>query len=338
MLSSLLRRLVSPVPTACARAACAAAACLLAVLAAVPAQAQFARAQCTDPSQSMLWEVRHDHMAQRAVRVHLLGSIHVGKAEFYPLHATVEEHFRAADHLVFEVDPQAVASPQVAIQMQLRGMLPQGQTLRDVVAPATLESLQEVLQGIGVPLDNFLQFKPWMVALLLTNMQASALGYDPRHGLENYLMTQRRPDADILELESLEQQLGMLEALHPETFLNYSLREYQEGTALMARMVEAWLCGDKATLASLVDVGEQHLPTDSPQQRAHLDAIYQRLFVERNVHMADGIEAFAREGSGDYFVVVGAGHLLGEDSVVSLLQQRGFEVLPVVLAAPDPRP
>lgn len=297
--------------------------------------AQFARAQCSDPSQSMVWELRSPALEQRGVSIHLLGSIHVGRADFYPLHPVVEARFRAADHLVFEVDPRTVSSPQVAMQMQLRGLLPQGQTLRDVLTPATFGNLEQVLQGIGVPLDNFLQFKPWMVALLLTNLQASALGYDPRYGLENYLMTQRRPDADILELESLEQQLAMLEALHPETFLGYSLQEFREGSAMMQRMVEAWLCADKASLAALVDGGPGPHEAVTHEQQAQLDAIYESLFTQRNLHMADGIEGFARSGGGAYFVVVGAGHLLGEDSVVALLQQRGFELLPVLLSPVD---
>ncbi len=298
----------------------------------LPALAQFARSSCADPTQSMLWELRGAALDAQGVQIHLLGSIHVGKAEFYPLHSEVEQRFRAADHLVFEVDPRAVASPQVAIQMQLRGMLPEGQTLRDVVSAETLGNLELVLQDMGVPLGNFLQFKPWMVALLLTNMQAGALGYDPRYGLESYLMGQRRPETSILELESLEQQLGMLEALHPETFLGYSLQEYASGSALMESMVAAWLCGDRDTLAGIVHEGD--LPTDaaSPEQRQHLEAIYDNLFTQRNLRMADGIEAFATSGSGAYFVVVGAGHLLGEGSVVELLQQRGFEVSPVPLS------
>lgn len=298
----------------------------------LPVFAQFASGVCADPSQSMLWELRSDELAAQGVLIHLLGSIHVGKAEFYPLHPDVEQRFRAADHLVFEVDPQAVASPQVAMQMQLRGMLPQGQTLQDVLSDETLGSLEQVLQGIGIPMANFMQFKPWMVALLLTNLQAGALGYDPRFGLESYLMGQRQADVDILELESLEQQLGMLEALHPETFLGYSLQEYASGSALMETMVAAWRCGDKTTLEGIVHEGDAQLDAVAPAQRVHLEQIYDSLFTRRNLTMADGIEAFAEDGRGSYFVVVGAGHLLGEGSVVELLQQRGFDAEPVLLS------
>jgi hypothetical protein len=306
--------------------------CLL--LLPLPVSAQFARGSCSDPSQSMLWELRGAGSGKQDLQIHLLGSIHVGKAEFYPLHADVEQHFLAADHLVFEVDPQAVASPQVASQMQVRGTLPPGQTLQDVLSPDTLGALEQVLEGIGIPLANFLHYKPWLVALLLTNLQATALGYDPQFGLESYLMRQRPAEADILELESMEQQLAMLEQLHPETFLGYTLQEYESGSALMESMVAAWRCGDKAALAGIVHEDESLLATAPPAQRDYLEQLYDSLFTRRNRTMADGIEAFARTGSGAYFVVVGAGHLLGEGSVVELLQQRGFVVEPVLLAPP----
>lgn len=305
---------------------------LLALLLPLPAVAQFAGGVCADPTQSMLWELRSAALTERGVQIHLLGSIHVGKPEFYPLHPEVEARFRAADKLVFEVDPQAVASPQVAIQMQLRGMLPQGRTLQDELSAETLGNLEQVLQDIGIPMADFMQFKPWMVALLLTNLQAGALGYDPGYGLESYLMGQRAADTRVLELESLEQQLGMLDALHPETFLGYSLQEYASGSALMENMVAAWRCADKAALESIVHEGEARLDEAAPEQREHLALIYDSLFTRRNLTMADGVEAFARTGSGSYFVVVGAGHLLGAGSVLDLLQERGFEVVPVRLS------
>jgi len=49
------------------------------------------------------------------------------------------------------------------------------------------------------------------------------------------------------------------------------------------------------------------------------------MFTDRNVKMAEKIEGYlASEGT--YFVIVGAGHLVGEDSVVSLLQKKNHKV------------
>jgi uncharacterized protein YbaP (TraB family) len=63
--------------------------------------------------------------------------------------------------------------------------------------------------------------------------------------------------------------------------------------------------------------------------KAAVDQLMHRLFDERNAVMASRIGQYLKTGSGDYFVVVGAGHLLGKGSVVDLLQQQGYQVSPV---------
>lgn len=286
----------------------------------------FGGAQCTTEG-SLLWEVQGPALAQNGGSLHLFGSIHVGKPEFYPLPARIEALVREADQLVFEVNPEVAADPRVAMQMQLRGMLPAGQTLADVVPAETLRDLDAVLQSLGLPLENFLNYKPWMLALLLTSIQAGNLGFDPLWGLENYLLQRREPGTGILELESWQQQLDMLESIDPALFLDYSLEEFEAGAELIDTMVAAWLCGDGEVLEATVLSGSLELDTD----------IYEAMFVRRNRVMADGVAELARQGDADWLVVVGAGHLLGEDSVVSLLEAAGFSVTQVPLrAAPSP--
>lgn len=306
---------------------------LLCVLLSLQAQAQrFAGTQCADPSQSLLWHLESAELNARGIDIHLFGSIHVGKREFYPLPAEVEAMFRSADNLVFEVDPQAANNPQTAMRVQLQGMLPSGQTLQDVLSAKTLSNLEVVLASMNIPMANFMNFKPWMIALLLTNLQASSLGFDPLFGLESYLISQKSPQTQILELESMQQQLDMLEVLDPEIFLGYSLEEFSSSAETMSSLVEAWLCGDKQTLQEIVFATEDLLKDASPSDKQKIDQLYEALFTKRNKVMADGIENFAQTGQGSYFVVVGAGHLLGEGSVVELLQQRGFGVSPVTFA------
>ena len=50
-----------------------------------------------------------------------------------------------------------------------------------------------------------------------------------------------------------------------------------------------------------------------------------RLIQERNLHMADKIEKLL-ELHKTCFVMVGSGHLVGEESIVSLLESKGHTV------------
>jgi uncharacterized protein YbaP (TraB family) len=287
---------------------------------------------CADPGSSMLWEVSGPGLGADAVTMHLFGSIHLGKPDFYPLHPTIESTFRAADTLVFEIDPLAAADPQAALRMQLRGMLPAGQTLADVVSPEALANLEEVLGGFGIPLANFRTMKPWMLTLMLANVQASALGYSAQHGLESYFIAQKGPGTDIEELESLDQQVDMLEGLDPELLLGYSLQDFDNGADEMETLIAAWRCADKPALEEQL-FSEMQKIEEAPEgdANANMADLYRKLYTDRNRVMADGIVRFIESGSGTWFVVVGSAHLLGAGSVVELLEQRGYTVKPVRL-------
>lgn len=297
-----------------------------------PASAQLlpAPAVCTDPGSSLLWQVSSAESANEKPTLHLFGSIHVGQASFYPLHPRIETLFRSADHLVFEIDPVAAANPQTALRMQMRGMLPAGQTLADLVDPEVLQRLRTHTERLGLPMTGLMNLKPWLLTLLLANFEANALGYDAANGLESYLIAQKPAQTLIHELESLDQQLDMLDSLDPALFLDYSLDEFDSAASGLETLVQAWRCADKEALATQLFAALEEDSGD-PQQEAALDGLYNKLFTGRNVTMADGIENFLRTGSGSWFVVVGSAHLLGEGSVVDLLEQRGYRVMPVRL-------
>ena len=54
---------------------------------------------------------------------------------------------------------------------------------------------------------------------------------------------------------------------------------------------------------------------------------YDALLVRRNANWAGQIETLLK-GSGTAFIVVGAAHLAGADSVQSMLEARGVDVRP----------
>ena len=62
--------------------------------------------------------------------------------------------------------------------------------------------------------------------------------------------------------------------------------------------------------------------------------LYQSIFVERNKNMLNAIDAQLKE-SQKIFLVVGIGHMLGDDGLVSLLEGRGYRVTQVNTAQKD---
>lgn len=208
----------------------------------------------------------------------------------------------------------------------MQGMLPAGQTLDTVVTPRTLTDLRIVLDKLGIPIANLMTMKPWMITLLLTNLQVGALGYDATWGLESYFMRNMSAGTEILELESLQAQINLLDGLDPDAFLGYSLREFDSNEALMTELVDAWKCGDHDRLQDVLASAEN--PDGfSPSEEAIAERLHDQLFTRRNAEMTERIMEMAGNGSGSYFIVVGAGHLLGDDSIVARLADAGYRVI-----------
>jgi len=57
-----------------------------------------------------------------------------------------------------------------------------------------------------------------------------------------------------------------------------------------------------------------------------LTPIYEKLVDERNKIMAGKVQEYLDATDGSYFVVVGAGHLVGKTGIVQLLREKGYSV------------
>ena len=85
--------------------------------------------------------------------------------------------------------------------------------------------------------------------------------------------------------------------------------------ATMNELISMWKQGDVVGLRKLV-------LEDELSRHPEFRPLQERLFDTRNRAMTDRILQLQRQG-GDHFVVVGAGHLLGDQGIIALLKKRG---------------
>ncbi|GAB1256886.1 TraB/GumN family protein [Aurantivibrio plasticivorans] len=278
--------------------------------------------QCADPSSSLLWRLPGEHST-----VYIFGSIHLGSPSFYPLHPSIEKIIRQSDHFVFELAPDEMNDPASALMMQQQGMLPAGQRLDNQLSPTVLNQLRNALASYGLPADNFMVFKPWFLTVTLSSLQLLAEGYSPEHGVESYVMRNMPTTADTHGLETMESQITYLQTLDGEAILAHTLASLEQTKENTSRMMQAWQCADKATLLALT---EDEFSSAGPLAQK-MEDIKESLLYQRNHIMAEKIKTFIKKGKGNYFVVVGVAHLLGEQSIVHLLKQKGYQIRPVSL-------
>jgi hypothetical protein len=253
--------------------------------------------------------------------VYLLGSVHALRAGDAALSDVAERAYEDSESLVMEIDldDPREADPAAMLEvMQRQALLPEGQTLRGVLG-SDYESLNRRAQQSGVDLGLFDRFAPWMVATTLLQLELAKRGFSPEMGIEQVLARRAAGDQKPVQgLETTAQQLELLAGMPmpmQKRFLVMTLDESAQLDQQVGELVAAWKAGDTDTLASLLSDEFDEFPD-----------LYRRLTVDRNRAWV-GTLVDLLDDRDDYLVVVGALHLVGKDSVVDLLEQRGYEVV-----------
>jgi uncharacterized protein YbaP (TraB family) len=248
----------------------------------------------------------------------LLGSVHLAYPDVYPLRQEIQQAFADADTLVVEVDvggPNAFKLQQMMLQ---RGTLPTGESLADQLSGPVWEKLVAYIESRGLPLELFLQLRPGLVMVTLSTMRMVELGMKPELGIDRYFLEMARGLKPIVELETAQQQVDLLLSFPDDDLLiEQTLLQLEEIERYLQPIYEAWQAGDEKAL-------NHFLLEDELAREPRFKPIYEAMFDDRNYAMTDKISAYLG-GSGRYFVVVGAGHLVGEKGIVSLLEKRGFK-------------
>ncbi|PVM91281.1 TraB/GumN family protein [Caulobacter endophyticus] len=259
-----------------------------------------------------LWKIQDQDST-----IYLFGTVHVLRPETQWRSAKLDSALKLADELVLEVvgaDDMAVMQPLI-----MKYGIDPATPLSKKLAAADWEKTKTYGQEMGVPPAAIEAFRPWMAAITLAMAPMVKAGFDPKKGVEQVLTAELKADGKgVGQLETAEQQIRFfadLPAADEVLLLKSTLDEVEEGPAKLDAMVKAWAAGDVKGL-------EGQFITE---MRAKYKPLYSTLIVTRNTAWADQLKT-KLDGKGVSFVAVGAGHLVGPDSVQTLLGKRGIKV------------
>ena len=200
-----------------------------------------------------------------------------------------------------------------------KGVYSGEETIKDHVDGDLYELLENYLLKNGIPIEIFTKMRPITLALTLSALQLVKKGYQPEYGIDIYFSKKATNQKEIIELESLENQLSVLFEMPNESlFLRYTLLELQMLDELFNQILVSWKEGDHNGLYELI--------LEPYEMESELQPILEKLYFERNLQMAKKIEELLKT-SKTYFIVVGAGHLVGERGIISLLKRGQYEVV-----------
>ncbi|HEY8025839.1 MAG TPA: TraB/GumN family protein [Burkholderiaceae bacterium] len=271
----------------------------------------------TNPPRGTLYQVRHQGHTS-----YLFGTIHVGKAEFFPLEPLATQGLADANVVAIEVDMRDTAALQNA--MLKYGMYANSDTVEKHLSAASLQRLKAALGNLGLPYDGISHFKAWMIANLITIASVEKQGYHTTQSSESFLLdTAKAQGKGVAGLESAAFQLSLFDKLtekQQEGYLIESLNDLESGdTAKKTQdLLDAWSRADETAFDGLLQEAKDD-KTVSGQ------FVYREILTKRNPMMASKIATLMKENKSS-FVGVGLLHLIGPGGVPQLLKKKGYEV------------
>lgn len=289
-----------------------AAAALLAagtLASAPPAQAQQA------PARNILYRVQ----GPAGATVYMLGSIHLLTPDAYPLAQPVEAAYADAERVFFEVNLDSLQAR--GMELLPRALLGDGRTLRDEIPADLYTQVEQAVARyarMGVNMGVLDRLEPWMVAMMLSQLEWARVGLKAEHGVDMHFEGRAQRDGKPMgSLESVDFQMGLMDGFtagQQVEFLRQTLEDLPRTGELMGGMVAAWRAGDADAIDALMNSSFDQYPEIST-----------RMLRDRNAAWVPQIEQLLR-GTDDVLVVVGAAHLVGVESVVAMLRARGHTV------------
>jgi uncharacterized protein YbaP (TraB family) len=257
-----------------------------------------------------LWKV---HDADSAIW--LFGSIHLLPEDTEWRTAALEKIMAKADVVYFETDLGLEAQPEIIALTMEHGFARDGRLLNERIDAGLMAKVRDAAGLYGVPVPTLLAMRPWLAASTISVTALAQAGYDPNLGVD--LTLQNEIDRDRLRFfETAAEQIGFLaggDEASEVAMLEGTLAEADRLVEMLDEMKAAWADGNPEALADLfmADAG------------AYGDAFIEILINQRNRNWVDQIETLLDKNE-EALIVVGAGHLLGEMSVVKLLEEKGF--------------
>lgn len=272
---------------------------------------------CTFPAAAqrfdhgLLWRIE----GGAAQASHVFGTIHVSDKRVTQLPPVVARVLDEARSLSIEI---GIDSANL-ITLARRMVFLDGRDLPGAVGPELYGRTAALTAGLGIPEAALRLFRPWAIALIL-----SVPPQNPAEVLDQVLAGAARAQGKpVHELETVEEQIGVFEGLQDADqvlLLRRAVENHEHMPRAIERVIEAYLGRDLAAMSRISD----ETAGGSSEVRRLNEIVNRRLIHERNVRMAERMQARLKEGGA--MVAVGALHLYGERGVLAELERRGWRL------------
>jgi len=274
-------------------------------------------------AENFMWEIQGGKS-----KAYLLGSIHTMPKDVYPLDEKIETAFSDSDVLIVEADPTTLDQTEVNNFIMTNAVYKDSINLQTVLDEELFNNISVKMQELGLTEEQLKSFKPWFVSLNLGMGALQKIDITTGQGIDlHFLEKAHEQEMTILELETAVSQLEALSSMDDETqidYLQYSLNDLENAKKDFMKMLECWLAGDAEAMNKQTKMKLLELKDELPG----IVHYYNQIFVNRDINIAKKLAGYLEnEEDHTYFVIVGAFHLIGDDGLLNLLQNKGYKTI-----------
>lgn len=265
------------------------------------------------PGPTSLWRVSNG-----SSEILIGGTIHVLLPTDFPLPPAYAQAYAQSELLVTELDLQQIQS---TFLLPSFAALPVGQPpLRQTLSTDTYLALSSYLAERGALIDDYETIRPNWLELDIISLGLADLGYGV--GVDAYFQSLAVNEGKTnLGLESLIDQILAINQLNQHLSVEELISRTLSGVldpgygAQFRKLVTAWREGNIQQIEALAVLPRlQESTTD-----------HDTFLVQRNTAWIPRIVAMFNTPEVE-LILVGVSHLVGEDSVLDMLEGMGFEV------------
>ena len=249
---------------------------------------------------------------------YIMGSIHLADKGLYPLNEAIYKAFTESAILVVEVNIEDMSGEAIASFIENSGMSSDPAPLPQRLSPETRDALEKS----GFYTWEMQKFQPWLAALAIQAEVMAQHGFLSQYGLDlHFIQKAKAREIVVLELETMTEQLEMMADMSPEEadlFLRAAVLELEDLPKIMRKFLQAWRTGDAEAFSQIFFQEYDKYPELLP--------LLDKIIVQRNKTMAARLHQMISQHDGSLFVIVGGGHLVGDDNILDILSGLGYKV------------
>ena len=256
-----------------------------------------------------IWEIKKDKAT-----VYLFGSIHVAKKDMYPFEKTVEDAFGSSNNLVVEADVSNMAK---VLKAQSKLLYLGNDDVYNHISKEGKEKLDSYAEQLGINMNIYKKMRLWVIGTAFEQAQLQKAGYSSTDGVDMYFLNGAKGKKKILELEGIDFQIDLINGMtekEQENMFFADVMDLKECEVEFNKMYDAYKAGDEKEMVKLAIEPSKEDPGS-----------YKKMIVDRNIGMAEKSDGYLKTND-SYFVVAGLAHFIGDESVVKLLEKKGYTV------------